>query len=87
VTYTIEDGEGTRALAIAITLALVAALAASMEQGFSFFLGIFVVPIGLYAALAVRHWSLVVAAIASAVTGVAVIGYWIYSFLTFPWAS
>jgi hypothetical protein len=66
---------------------LVAALAASMEQGYSFFLGMFAVPIGLYAALAVRHWLLVVAAIASAVTGVAVIGYWIYSFLTFPWAS
>jgi hypothetical protein len=35
----------------------------------------------------VRSASLVVAAIASAVTSVAVIGYWIYTFFTFPWGS
>ena len=58
-----------------------------MEQGYSFFLGMFAIPFGLYAALAVRHRSLMVVAIASAITGVAVIVYWIYSFLTFPWGS
>ena len=75
-------------MAIAIGLALLAALAASREYaGFSFFVGLFAVPVALYAALAVRHWLLVVAAIASAVTGVAVLGYWIYTFVTFPWGS
>jgi hypothetical protein len=77
---------GSRALALAVALALGATLAARAERvALSVFLGLVAIPVGLYAALAVQR-VLIVLAVATVLTGAAVISFWIYEFVTFPWA-
>jgi hypothetical protein len=54
--------------------------------GLGAFLAVIATPVGAWASLVVPRPLVVVALVATA-TGPAVIGYVIYSFVTFPWAG
>ena len=78
---------GVRVLMVAVGLASGAAVAVWLERwGIGAFLAVIAMPVGAYACLFVPR-PLVVVALAATATGPALIGYLIYSFVTFPWGG
>ena len=78
---------GVRVLILGLGLASGAAVAVWMERWrLGAFLAVIATPVGAWASLVVPRPLVVVALVATA-TGPAVIGYVIYSFVTFPWAG
>jgi hypothetical protein len=72
-------------LMLAVVLASGAAVAVWLERwGIGAFLAVIATPVGAYASVVVPR-PLVVVAVAATATGPALIGYLIYSFVTFPW--
>ena len=77
----------TGVLMLAVGLAFSAAVAVWLDSwGIGAFLAVVATPVGAYASLVVPR-SLVVVALAATATGPALIGYLIYSFVTFPWGG
>ena len=82
-----EQKTGLGVLMLALGLASGAAIAIWMERwGIGAFLAVIATPVGAYASLVVPR-PLLVVALAATATGPALIGYLIYSFVTFPWGG
>ena len=78
---------GVRLLMLALGLASGAAVAVRMERwAIGAFLAVIATPVGAYASLVVPR-PLLVVALAATATGPVLIGYLIYSFVTFPWGG
>jgi hypothetical protein len=82
-----EHTTGVGVLMLALGLASGAAVAVWLGRwGIGAFLAVIATPVGAYASLVVPR-PLLVVALAATATGPALIGYLIYSFVTFPWSG